>query len=73
MTEKEVDIRDLVCPVPVMEMTKTARTLEKADTLVVIMSTDGKTNVEGWAKGNNFEITDFKKEDDKVVFTMEKQ
>ena len=73
MTKHNVDVRGLVCPAPVIDMTKVERTLEKGDTLVVVMSVDGKTNVEGWAKGNGLEITDFKKEEDKAVFTLLKR
>lgn len=70
--EKDVDIRGLVCPAPVIEMTKTAKQLKQGDSIKIIMSPDGKTNVEGWANGNDFKITDFKKMEDKVVFTLDK-
>lgn len=73
LTKTTVDIRGLICPAPVIKVTKVARALHKGDELVILMDLDGKTNVEGWARGNNFEITDFKKEDDRIVFTLEKK
>lgn len=73
MATHNVDIQGLICPAPVIEMTKVERTLEKGDALVIVMSADGKTNVEGWARGNGLEITDFKKEGDKAVFTLLKR
>jgi len=72
MKESKVDIRGLICPAPVIEITRIARTLAEGDVLVVIMGLDGKTNVEGWARGNNFEITGFKKEEN-IVFTLKKR
>lgn len=72
MAEHEVDIRGLVCPVPLIEMTKVGRMLNKGDKLTIIMDHRSKTNVEGWAKGNDFEIADFKKGQDKIIFALEK-
>ncbi len=69
MSEKEIDIRGMVCPVPVIEITRAAKGLEVGDKLKIIMGLDGKTNVEGWARGNDFDIEDFKKEDT-YIFTL---
>ncbi|MFH1788318.1 MAG: sulfurtransferase TusA family protein [Candidatus Altiarchaeota archaeon] len=72
MSEVEVDIRGMVCPVPVIELKKAGDKQESGDKLRIIMSVDGKTNVEGWAKGNGYLITDFVKNDDKAVFMLVK-
>ena len=67
-----LDIRGMICPIPVLKLTQKMKELQAGDTLMVIANKDNKTDVYGWCQKNNVEFTEYIEEDKLLKFMIKK-
>lgn len=74
MEPKEtIDIRGLICPMPVIRLTQKMKGLNAGDVLMVIANKDNKTDVYGWCQKNNVDFIECKEEENILKFVLKKR
>jgi len=74
MEPKEtIDIRGLICPMPVIRLTQKMKALQSGDILMVIANKDNKTDVYGWCQKNNVDFIECKEEENTLKFVLKKR
>lgn len=68
MAEQTLDCRGLACPMPIVKMSKAAKTMEAGDTLTVLADDPGfEPDVQAWVEAQGHELVSLEETDG--VFT----
>ncbi len=68
-----IDLRGLVCPEPLIRMAGEIKKIESGETFEVLATDPGTlTDIPMWARNNNIEVIESKRENDIIKFTLRK-
>jgi tRNA 2-thiouridine synthesizing protein A len=71
MNEHTLDARNLLCPMPVIRLQNTAKTLADGDILKVICTDPGALNdIPAWCRINGHSVLDTQKDDKELIITI---
>ena len=71
MNEHTLDARNLLCPLPVIRLQNTAKTLADGDILKVICTDPGALNdIPAWCRINGHSVLDTRKDDKELIITI---
>jgi tRNA 2-thiouridine synthesizing protein A len=71
MSEHTLDARNLLCPLPVIRLQNTAKTLADGDILKVICTDPGALNdIPAWCRINGHSVLDTQKDDKELIITV---
>ena len=71
MSEHSLDARNLLCPLPVIRLQNTVKTLADGDILKVICTDPGALNdIPAWCRINGHSVLDTRKEDRELIITI---
>ncbi len=68
-----LDIRGMICPIPLLKLKQKMKELQTGDILIVIANKDNKTDVYGWCEKNNVEFIECIEEDKILNFMIRKR
>jgi tRNA 2-thiouridine synthesizing protein A len=71
MNEHTLDARNLLCPLPVIRLQNTVKTLADGDILKVICTDPGALNdIPAWCRINGHSVLETRKEDKELIITI---
>ena len=71
MSEHSLDARNLLCPLPVIRLQNTAKTLADGDILKVICTDPGALNdIPAWCRINGHSVLETQKDDKELIITI---
>ena len=71
MSEHSLDARNLLCPLPVIRLQNTAKTLADGDILRVICTDPGALNdIPAWCRINGHSVLETQKDDKELIITI---
>ena len=71
MSEHSLDARNLLCPLPVIRLQNTVKTLADGDILKVICTDPGALNdIPAWCRINGHSVLETRKEDRELIITI---
>jgi len=71
VNEYTLDARNLLCPLPVIRLQNSAKTLADGDTLKVICTDPGALNdIPAWCRINGHNVIDIQKGDTELTITI---
>jgi len=71
MSEHTLDARNLLCPLPVIRLQNTAKTLADGDILKVICTDPGALNdIPAWCRINGHSVLDTQKDDKELIISI---
>jgi tRNA 2-thiouridine synthesizing protein A len=71
MSEHTLDARNLLCPMPVIRLQNTAKTLADGDILKVICTDPGALNdIPAWCRINGHSVLETQKDDKELIITI---
>lgn len=72
MSEHTLDVRRLLCPMPVIRTQDKVNTLQTGDTLIVTCTDPGVLNdIPAWCRINGHEILSTKEQDDEIIIEVQ--
>jgi tRNA 2-thiouridine synthesizing protein A len=71
MSEQTLDARNLLCPLPVIRLQNTVKTLADGDILNVICTDPGALNdIPAWCRINGHSVLETRKDDKELIITI---
>ncbi len=71
MSELTLDARNLLCPMPVIRLQNTAKTLADGDIIKVICTDPGALNdIPAWCRINGHSVLETQKDDKELIITI---
>ena len=71
MSEHSLDARNLLCPLPVIRLQNTVKTLADGDILKVICTDPGALNdIPAWCRINGHSVLETQKDDKELIITI---
>lgn len=74
MTDEKLDCKGMMCPMPIVQITKKIKTMESGELLEMVADDIGaKEDVPAWASRTGNEIVETKEEDGEFIFVIRKK
>ncbi len=71
MSEHELDVRRMLCPMPVIRSQDRVEQLQPGDTLVVTCTDLGaKYDIPAWCRVNGHEVLSIEEQQDEIIITL---
>ena len=71
MAEYEIDVKRLLCPMPVIKTQNKLKEMQPGDILKVICTDPGaKADIPAWCRIHGHEVTDIEENDNELIFTV---
>lgn len=71
MATYELDVRRLLCPMPVIKTQNKLKEIEPGDIIKVICTDPGaKADIPAWCRIHGHSVTDIEEVDDELIFTV---
>ncbi|VAW76257.1 hypothetical protein MNBD_GAMMA14-2662 [hydrothermal vent metagenome] len=71
MSEHELDVRRMLCPMPVIRSQDRVEQLQPGDTLVVTCTDPGaKYDIPAWCRVNGHEVLSIEEQQDEIIITL---
>jgi len=71
MSEHTLDVRNFLCPIPVIRTQNMAKTLADGDILKVICTDPGAlSDIPAWCRINGHSVVDTQKDDKELIITI---
>lgn len=72
MSEHTLDVRRLLCPMPVIRTQNKVNTLQTGDTLIVTCTDPGVLNdIPAWCRINGHQVLSTKEQDDEIIIEVQ--
>jgi len=71
VSEHELDVRRMLCPMPVIRSQDRVEQLQPGDTLVVTCTDPGaKYDIPAWCRVNGHEVLSIEEQQDEIIITL---
>lgn len=71
MSEHQLDVRRMLCPMPVIRTQQKVEELQPGDTVTVLCTDPGALHdIPAWCRVNGHEIQDMQQQDDEIIISL---